>query len=109
MWAYLCKAIDEPPLLQICRITGNGNAIDALLEACGGYIFKLFSKRKKPDDGLISPTLLYSVEKPENVPCFAVRLCQYGVIGGLERFFVWYGELVASNPRKETKKRYKKL
>ena len=28
-----------------------------------------------------------------------VRDCQYGVIGSLEKFFTWYGRLVATYPK----------
>jgi hypothetical protein len=44
-----------------CPITGNGiMPLTPLLKACGS-IFQLFSKRKKPEDGLISLALLYYI------------------------------------------------
>ena len=31
---------------------------------------------------------------------FLARLCQHGVIGSLEKFFQWYGSLIATHPKK---------
>lgn len=31
---------------------------------------------------------------------FSARLCQHGVIGSLEKFFQWYGSLIATHPKK---------
>ena len=30
---------------------------------------------------------------------FPARQCQYGVIGSLEKFFQWYGTLIATYPK----------
>ena len=75
---------------QICELLKSNYAHHTL------HTIKVWEHQKKPSGTIQNKNLKGNTLYCKNI--FSVRWCSNGVISSLERFFSWYGELVASSP-----------